>query len=224
MQIKKFDPTLFSKLCSISLVMNGFDHKFNVIKCILQIKHEHATKLVIEQHEKVYQVFYGVIDDRLIYDNYSPIILKNIFTRNKIMSEKNLDSKLLFITYHSLNYKLYQDEMITELSNNYQSHNISWFDIEQVIRPKPQNIYQSYDWIIFGPECSISNLKIIYNRHFSFINSFDEFRELFSDLTGYYKVLVLDNKNESNNIYDKIFTLDYDTVYKYAIKYKKYLW
>jgi hypothetical protein len=224
MQIKKFDPTLLSDLCSINLVMGGFDHKFAIIKYILQIKQNHPTKLVIEQHEKINQVFYGLIDDRLIYNEYFPIILKNIFSRNKKMLEKNLDSKLLFITYHSLNYKLYNEEMIMELSTNYKSNNISWLDVDHFVKPKPQYIYQSFDWIIFGSEYTISNLKIIYNRYFLFIKTFEEFWELFSNLTENYNVIVFDNKNQPENPYDKIFTLDYDTVYKYAIKYKKYLY
>lgn len=218
MEIKKFNTNNFSKLCTINLIMKGFDHKYNVIKCILKLMEYHPTRLGIELNEEYSGVLKYFVDKRLIFTNYFPKILENIFNRNKKMLENNLNSKLLFITYHVLNYKSYQDTNIIELSQNYKNHNVSWLDIEQTVNPKPIEIYKSYDWIIFGPEYSLSNLKIIYNRYFSFMESLEQFQDLFSKLTEKYGLIVLDNKNLSNKITDKIFSLNSDTVLKYSKK------
>jgi hypothetical protein len=88
-----------------------------------------------------------------------------------------------------------------------------WLDVDSYIKTKSSNIIIIYDWIIIGQECTLENIKKIFNNYFQFVQyldnplNFEQFKNLFYELTEYYRLIVIDNKNPSKILTDKIFKL-----------------
>lgn len=86
-----------------------------------------------------------------------------------------------------------------------------WLDVDSYIKTKSSNIIINYDWIIIGQECTLENIKKIFNNYFQFVQyldnalNFEQFKNLFYELTEYYVLIVIDNKNPSKILTDKIF-------------------
>ncbi len=212
MNFNSFDLNNLKTTCSINLVMWGYDYKYNVVKKILNINDHIPIRLGIARLNHVYNYIYDFVKNQLIYDEYSPDILKRVFFRHKIMKHQNLDSSLMLLSWDSFNYIKQEDKYIKKLANKYIKYNITWLDVNNAVRPKLSNIYKSYDWVIFGSINTISERKIIYERHFQFIKSFDTFTEIFSNLTESYGLLVLNNKLESDDIFKKIYKLELNNI------------
>ncbi len=208
MNFNFFDLNNLKTTCSINLIMWGYDYKYNVVKRILNINDHIPIRLGIARLNYVHGYINDFVKNQLIYDEYSPDILKRVFSRHKIMKKQNLDSGLILLTWDCFNYIKSEDKYIKKLANKYSKYNITWLDVNNAVRPKLSNIYKSYDWVIFGSIHTLSERKIIYERHFQFIKSFDTFLDIFTNLTESYGLLVLNNKLESDDIYKKIYKLE----------------
>ncbi len=211
LNFKTFDLSILSNTCSINLIMKGFDHKYNVIKSIINVNNKIIAKVAIERGKTIFDTFDNLIGEKFIYSNYFPEILNRIFSMLKIYNKnENSSLKLLLVTWDSYNLKQYnEDKLLIKLYKKYLKYNITILDTDSYIKSKPIEIIKSYDWIIFGPEDSMSNRRTIYEQYFSFINDFDLFIEIFTSLTENYGLLVLDNKNQylTNDIINKIYKL-----------------
>lgn len=208
MNFNSFDLNNLKTTCSINLIMWGYDYKYNVVKKILNINDHIPMRLGIARLNNIYNYINDFVKNQLIYDQYSPDILKRVFSRHKIMKKQNLDSGLILLTWDCFNYIKSEDKYIKKLANKYSKYNITWLDVNNAVRPKLSNIYKSYDWVIFGSIHTLSERKIIYERHFQFIKSFDTFLNIFTNLTESYGLLVLNNKLESDDMYKKIYKLE----------------
>ena len=220
MDIKYFDSEKLKIGCSINLVMGGHDHKLRVIKWILRKIDDKTSNenisMVIDKSDHIFGSFRGIIRQKLIFNKYSGEILQKFFKLKKKLWKLNLNSNINLITHDCINkIDLANDKTTMELSKLPNKYFNLWLDVDSYIKPKPNEIVSQYDWIIFGSEYLLTNTNTekMYAKYFKFMEHLDEslnleqFRNLFYELTENYGLVVIDNKNPSNKLVDKLFRL-----------------
>ena len=217
LQIKKFNINDMADHCTIAMIAKRATGKSFLTREIMFLKRNIATAIAISRTEKLNNFYSEFIPDSYIYSEYSSDILSRIYQRQSKMNEDNKkrieqnkiikDDSLMLIMDDCMSSKgtWLKDPNILELFFNGRHHHISFILTMQYSVGIPPEMRSNFDYVFLLAEDTFSNQKRLYEHYAGMFPTFDIFRQVFSDITDNYGIMVINNRVHSKNIIDKVF-------------------
>jgi hypothetical protein len=217
LELKKF---VMSDLKDDSVVL--FIGKRNTGKSVLvRDVMFHNQKLpvgvVISPTEKANQFFENFVPNMLIYDEFSPDIVKKFIDRQeKITKQYNaekkkygktsVDPKAFFILDDCLYDKTWPtDKNIRCLFMNGRHYKVLFLITMQYPLGIPPHLRTNVDYVFILRENQVKNRERIYQQYAGMFPSYEIFSQVLDQCTENYEGLVIDNKVQSNKLEDQVY-------------------
>ena len=217
LRLKKFRIDKMVEHATIAMIAKRASGKSYLTKEILYHKKSLPTAVVISRTEKLNRFYGEFIADSFIYNSFETDILTNIYQRqakcnednkNKLAEgKKEKDDRIMLVMDDCMSSKgtWVKDQNILELFFNGRHHHVSFILTMQYAVGIPPEMRSNFDYIFLLAEDFISNQKRLYEHYAGMFPSFDIFKQVFTEVTQNYGVMVIDNRIHSSNITDKVF-------------------
>ncbi len=217
LRLKKFRIDKMVDHATIAMIAKRASGKSYLTREILYHKKNLPTAVVISRTEKLNRFYGDFIADSFIYDNFDTDILTKIYQRqakcnednkNKLAEgKKEKDDRIMLVMDDCMSSKgtWVKDQNILELFFNGRHHHVSFILTMQYAVGIPPEMRSNFDYIFLLAEDFISNQKRLYEHYAGMFPSFDIFKQVFSEVTQNYGVMVINNRIHSSNITDKVF-------------------
>lgn len=235
LRLKKFNIKDMVDHATIAMIAKRASGKSYVTKEILYHKRSIPAAVVISRTEKLNKFYGDFIPDSYIFDNFEPDILSRIYGRQSKISEDNenrvkegkkvKDDRLMLIMDDCMASKgaWVKDPTILELFFNGRHYHISFILTMQYCIGIPPEMRSNLDYIFLLAEDFISNQKKLYDHYAGMFPSFDIFKQVFTEITQNYGIMVINNRVHSTVITDKVFWYKAKTAPKFKLGSNKYV-
>ncbi len=235
LRLKRFNIQEMVEHATIAMIAKRASGKSYLTREILYHKRDLPTAVVISRTEKLNRFYGDFIPDSYIFDNFEPEILQRIYQRQAKVSEDNSqrqkngknqkDDRLMLIMDDCMSSKgtWVKDQNILELFFNGRHHHISFILTMQYCVGIPPEMRSNFDYIFLLAEDFISNQKRLYEHYAGMFPTFDIFKQVFSEVTQNYGIMVINNRVHSTNITDKVFWYKAKNVPKFKLGSNKYI-
>ncbi len=235
LRLKRFNIQEMVEHATIAMIAKRASGKSYLTREILYHKRDLPTAVVISRTEKLNRFYGDFIPDSYIFDNFEPEILQRIYQRQAKVSEDNSqrqkngknqkDDRLMLIMDDCMSSKgtWVKDQNILELFFNGRHHHISFILTMQYCVGIPPEMRSNFDYIFLLAEDFISNQKRLYEHYAGMFPTFDIFKQVFSEVTQNYGIMVINNRIHSTNITDKVFWYKAKNVPKFKLGSNKYI-
>jgi hypothetical protein len=217
-ELKKFDMkyiTFDEKSLMIIIIGGEETVKSFLVRDILNHYQNIPIGTVIASSKTKFNFYSKFISKKLFYDEYNPIIIENIFIRQKmIMSrvEEEIQNKQSTTdprTIVVLDNCFYDDFMRHKVTCNLIMNGKIW-KISSIITmshplPFPPTLQTNIDYVFVLRETVNDNRKIIYQNYALFFASFEEFSSVLDNFTEEYECLVIKKNSLSRKLEDVLF-------------------
>lgn len=211
--IKPFDVSKLSHPVCVYYYIRSHDCKCVFIKKIKGLsKYKNIQALAVVHNENEEHTYTHVTKYQFIYPEFRPTISYNIIKRHDLITQHNVDNKTnisscLMIFLDRCFYKLDTHPSISKLFDSHKSCNLTIFWSDYFSFKFKHHLEQT-DYFILGPIDTISDRKRIRELFTNFIEDFELFQQVFTQLTENYNFMVIDNTISSNKITDRIFYIN----------------
>ena len=106
---------------------------------------------------------------------------------------------------HPAEFKKGNNAHLYELLMNGRHYNLSVILTMQYSMGMPADIRLNFDYIVLCSEDSIINQKKLWHNYARMIPSFQQFHQVFGQMTKDYSTMLINNRCPSHSIYDKLF-------------------
>lgn len=235
LRLKKFNIKDMVDHATIAMIAKRASGKSYVTKEILYHKRSIPAAVVISRTEKLNKFYGDFIPDSYIFDNFEPEILSRIYGRQSKISEDNenrvkegkkaKDGRLMLIMDDCMASKgtWVKDPTILELFFNGRHYHISFILTMQYCIGIPPEMRSNLDYIFLLAEDFISNQKKLYDHYAGMFPSFDIFKQVFTEITQNYGIMVINNRVHSTVITDKVFWYKAKTAPEFKLGSNKYV-
>ncbi len=172
--------------------------------------------VIISQTEKDNPFYSTFFPDSFIYYAYDRKLIERILKRQKYINKKArekkeeskiIDPRLLLVMDDCLASKgeWARDPLIADLLMNGRHRKITYILTMQFPLGITPELRANFDYVFLLADDTISNLKRIYDHYAGIFQSFNAFRQVFSQLTENFGAMVIINRgNRQNNLTNKI--------------------
>jgi|UniRef100_A0A6C0IVY8 hypothetical protein len=235
LRLKKFNIKDMVDHATVAMIAKRASGKSYVTKEILYHKRSIPAAVVISRTEKLNKFYGDFIPDSYIFNDFEPDILSRIYGRQTKLSEdnenrvkegkKSKDDRLMLIMDDCMSSKgaWVKDPTILELFFNGRHYHISFILTMQYCIGIPPEMRSNLDYIFLLAEDFISNQKKLYDHYAGMFPSFDIFKQVFTEVTQNYGIMVINNRVHSTNITDKVFWYKAKTAPKFKLGSNKYV-
>jgi hypothetical protein len=173
--------------------------------------------VVISPTEKANQFFENFVPNMLIYDEFSPDIVKKFVDRQeKITKQYNsekkkygkseVDPRAFFVLDDCLYDKSWPtDKNIRCLFMNGRHYKVLFLITMQYPLGIPPHLRTNVDYVFILRENQVKNRERIYQQYAGMFPSYDIFSQVLDQCTENYEGLVIDNKVQSNKLEDQVY-------------------
>ena len=234
LRLKKFNVKEMVEHATIAMIAKRASGKSYLTREILYHKRDLPTAVVISKTEKLNKFYGDFIPDSYVFDNFDTNILSKIYQRQSKLNEDNAirvkegkkpkDDRLMLIMDDCMSSKgtWVKDENILELFFNGRHHHVSFILTMQFSLGIPPEMRSNFDYIFLLAEDFISNQKRLYEHYAGMFPSFDIFKQVFSEVTQNYGIMVINNRVHSTNITEKVFWYKARPTPNFTMGSKKY--
>ena len=216
MRIKEFK---LDEMCinpSIVMIAKRGSGKSWITREIIYRFSDIPAGVIISQTEKDNPFYSNFFPDTFIYYAYDRKLIERILIRQKKINKKSrekeleqklMDPRLLLVMDDCLASKgeWSRDPLVADLLMNGRHRKITYILTMQFPLGITPELRANFDYIFLLADDIISNLKRIYDHYAGIFKSFNEFRQVFSQLTENFGAMVIINRgNRQNNLTDKI--------------------
>lgn len=172
--------------------------------------------VVIAPTDRMNPFYKHFFPDLYIHYDIKDSLLKKILLRQMIMKEKSNEKKKkglkvdpsgLLIMDDCLSRKKSwaKDESILEILMNGRHYKLTYLLTMQTPLGITPDLRLNFDYFFLLKENSSINLEKLYKNYASIFSSYNEFEKVFKICTADYKCMVIDNREQKNNIEELVF-------------------
>jgi hypothetical protein len=208
-KFEKFELNTIVKNSSILIIGKRGTGKTSMVYHLMKNLHEtqnfdyfvvfSPTEIMNKQYEKI-------ITPTNIFYEYDSDIIQNILdiqTQN-LKENKKKNFCVILDDCLSSNGILANDKALKELLFNGRHYNITYILTMQFPLEIKQELRSGFDYVFLLEDDAISNQKRIFEYYTGFFKNFDEFRQVFINLTTNYSSMVITQRGILKKINDKI--------------------
>ena len=234
LHIKKFDPSSITDDKVIILLGKRNTGKTFLLKDILYYHRDIPIGTVICPTESANSAYGAIIPSLFIHEEYTPDLINNVVTRQKLMPKRIDKEKALYgkssidpRAFLILDDCLYdgcwkRDENIKYIFTKKDQHNIFLAITMGFPVGISQDLMSNVDFIFIFCENNLGNRRRIYESYASIFSTFEEFCDTLTQLTNNYKCLVIDNCSKSNKLEERIFWYEAEEHPQFTIGSKEF--
>jgi len=216
LEIKKFDPSIIKSDSVICMVGKRQSGKSYLLRDILTYHKSIPAGIVISPTEQGNHFFQNFIPNFLIYDEYTPEIIKKFLDRQiKITKQRNdqikkygtsdINPKAFIIMDDCLFNAAWQnDKNIRCIFMNGRHYNIFFILTMQYCLGLSPILRANIDYVFIFKNNMIKEREKLYNHYVGMFNDFHTYCKVMDHCTTDYSCLVVDNKVQSNKIEDQV--------------------
>ena len=216
LELKKFDPSTIKSDSVVVLIGKRNTGKSYCMKDILSYHADLPAGIVISPTEVANNFFEKFIPNMLIYEEYSPAIIKTFLNRqvniNKEKAEQikkynssDIDNRAFLILDDCLYDKSWPtDTNIRSIFMNGRHYKIFFLITMQYCMGLPPVLRANIDYVFIFKNNIIKEREKIYNHYAGVFNDFSTFCAVMDNCTENYECIVIDNKIQSNRLEDQV--------------------
>jgi len=216
LEIKKFDPSKIKSDSVICMIGKRQSGKSYLLRDILTYHKSIPAGIVISPTEQGNHFFQNFIPNFLIYDEYTPEIIKKFLDRQikitkqrndeiKKFGSSNIDARAFIIMDDCLFCAAWQnDKNIRCIFMNGRHYNIFFILTMQYCLGLAPILRANIDYIFIFKNNMIKEREKLYNHYVGMFNDFHTYCKVMDSCTTDYSCLVVDNKVQSNKLEDQV--------------------
>lgn len=214
LQIKEFNLDSMTEHPSILIIVKrGGGRKFLMKDLMHHFRHIPSGAIIsgIERRDPFYRKFFP---DLYIHTLIDEILFKCFLNRQLSLIENNLvdpssnvdPSAIVVLDQCLYMHRGWRDnETIQGFLTNSKSYQITNIVIVQIPFQIGEEASSNFDYVFLTRDSFVLNQKEYWKYYANIFPTFEQFAAVFNKCTENYGVLVIDMKNQSNNIEDKFF-------------------
>lgn len=235
LRLKKFNIKDMCEHATIAMIAKRASGKSYLTREILYHKRDIPTAVVVSKTEKLNKFYGEFIPDSYIFEDFDTSILSRIYQRQSKLNEDNIlrrkegkkekDDRIMLVMDDCMSSKgqWVKDQTISELFFNGRHYKVSYILTMQFSLGIPPEFRSNIDYIFLLAEDIISNQKRLYDHFAGMFPTFDIFKQVFTEITQNYGIMVINNRVHSTNISEKVFWYKAKQVPKFKLGSDKYL-
>lgn len=216
LEVRKFDPSTIKSDSVICMVGKRQSGKSYLLRDILTYHKSIPAGIVISPTEQGNHFFQNFIPNFLIYDEYTPEIIKTFLDRQiKITKQRNdeikkygssnIDPRAFIIMDDCLFCTSWQnDKNIRCIFMNGRHYHIFFILTMQYCLGLSPILRANIDYIFIFKNNMIKEREKLYNHYVGMFNDFHTYCKVMDSCTTDYSCLVVDNKVQSNKLEDQV--------------------
>lgn len=217
LQIKKFDMKKIAPDATIAVIAKRGSGKSWVIRDILYQHRDMPGAILINPTNRLNHFYDKFLPPLYIYDEFNVDIIPKIFKRQEYILKKNedrvkrgkklLDPRLALIMDDCMGDKAnwVKEKSVSELFMNGRHYKLFYLISLQYSMGLGPDLRSNFDYVFLLSDNINTNKKRLYDHYAGVFNSFNEFRDVFEQVTQDFGCMVIDNKSKSSKIQDTIF-------------------
>ena len=216
LELKKFDPACIKSDSVIVFIGKRNTGKSYCMKDILSYHQDLPVGVVISPTEIANNFFEKFIPNMLIYEEYTPSIIKTFLNRQMQINKKkneeikqikssDIDNRAFLILDDCLYDKSWPTETnIRSIFMNGRHYKIFFLITMQYCMGLPPVLRANVDYVFIFKNNIINERMKIYNHYAGIFNDFSTFCAVMDACTENYECIVIDNKIQSNKLEDQV--------------------
>ena len=216
LEVRKFDPSTIKSDSVICMVGKRQSGKSYLLRDILTYHKSIPAGIVISPTEQGNHFFQNFIPNFLIYDEYTPEIIKTFLDRQiKITKQRNdeikkygsssIDPRAFLLLDDCMYEKSWQtDKNIRCIFLNGRHYNIFFLLTMQYALGLAPILRANIDYIFIFKNNMVKEREKLYNHYAGMFNDFHTYCKVMDHCTTDYACLVIDNKVQTNKIEDQV--------------------
>lgn len=216
LEISKFNPTSIKSDSVVVLCGRRGSGKSTALRDILSHHTTIPCGVVISPTEQANQFFQKFIPNFLIYDDYTPEIIKKFLDRQiKITKQRNdeikkygtsnIDPRAFLVLDDCMYEKAWQsDKNIRCIFMNGRHYHIFFIITMQYCLGIAPILRANMDYVFIFNNNTIKEREKLYNHYAGFFNDFHTFCKVMDSCTTDYSCLVVNNKTQTNKLEDQV--------------------
>ena len=215
--LKKFDlKTMITNPSIIMIAKRGSGKSWAVRDFIYHIR-DISMGIIISPTERMDPFYSKFFPDTYIYYNYKTEIIAKLLARQIKIKEKNeerikagknpIDTRAFIVMDDCLAQKgeWINDTPIKELLFNGRHYDITYILTMQFSLSITPELRTNFDYIFLLADDFTSNQKRMFDHYAGMFQNFDHFRQIFTQLTSDYGVMVIVNRGARAQFWEKIY-------------------
>ena len=217
LQIKKFDMSMIQGTHTVVMIGARGAGKSFIIKDLLYNHRDIPIGTVISPTESANTFFSNHIPSVLIHDEYTPELMNNVVSRQRLMMKKvnkdisiygksDIDPRAFLIMDDCLYDSTWtKDPNIRYIFQNGRHVKLLFVLTMQYPLGIGPNLRTNIDFVFILRETDYSNRKRIFENYAGCIGSFELFNKLLDSMTENYECMVIAKSVRSNKLEDQIY-------------------
>jgi len=210
--IKEFNLDSMCKNPSILYIgKRGCGKSWSVLNLLYKFsKDDNTSEFIIIAPTEKQNPFYSTFDlgkKTTIEYKYDETIFEKILATQRYDRINTVQKNIVIVLDDCLasKGKWLKNEILKEILFNGRHHNITLIWTMQFPLGITPELRSNFDYIFLTSEDYISNLKRLYGHYAGMFPTFESFRQVFSQLTENFGMMVIANRGARVNFFEKIF-------------------
>jgi hypothetical protein len=185
-----------------------------VVRSIIIYFSDIPVGLIIAPTDRMNKFYGNWFPDTFIYYEYKSETIEKVLERQELIIEKSkqqrkkkIDTRCIIVMDDCLSTKgtWVRDEPIQKLLFDGRHYHIMYMLTMQYPLGVTPELRNNFDYVFLLATDFVNIQKKIFDHYAGMFNKFNEFREVFLQLTANYGTMVIKNKGAAANLVDKIF-------------------